>query len=87
MNFPHRRNFSADHPGKLHGWPRRPYASMLAFALLAVWAGLSPPLFSSVHGAQATPEQEAADQRVMGKIRTEIEAIPALAHYFRTPTW
>jgi tetratricopeptide (TPR) repeat protein len=55
---------------------------MLALALLAFWAGLSPPLFSPVHGAQATPEQEAADQRVMGKIRTEIEAIPEAMREF-----
>ena len=78
MTFP----YSADHPGRLHGWLRRPYAAMLALALLAVWAGLSPPLISPVHGAQATPEQEAADQRVMGKIRTEIEAIPEAMREF-----
>ena len=82
MTFPHRRNFSADYSRAAHGWPRRPYAAMLALALLAFWAGLSPPLFSPVHGAQATPEQEAADQRVMGEIRTEIEAIPAAMREF-----
>ena len=82
MNFPHRRNFSADYSRAAHGWPRRPYAAMLALALLAVWAGLPPPLISPVHGAQTTPEQEAADQRVMGKIRTEIEAIPEAMREF-----